>query len=138
MKMKEYIKLTVDAEAYYSGNTYYEEVFLPLDVWEEIKDGFRMFVYLCEFDGKHSEVKAKIEVDDWTEEQLTRYLTQSNDGENLFDHVYEYLDEDKYDNSYLMKIQEEVEAYCQVDTMEIEFNKKDKEKILELLKEYII
>lgn len=137
--MKEYIKLSVDAEAYYSGNTYYEEVFLPKDVWEEIKNNFRLFVYLCEFDGKHSEVKADIDVDEYTENQLTFYKPQqSNDGENLFEHIYEYLDEEKYDSSYLMKIQDEVESLCEVETMTLKFNKKNKDEIMELLKEYIL
>lgn len=137
--MKEYIKLSIDVEGYWSGSTYYEEVFLPKEVWEEIKDDIQMHTYICELDGKHSEVKADIDVDEWTEEQLTRYLpSQSKDGENLFDHVYEYLDEDKYDNSYLMKIQEEVESFSKIETMTIEFNKQNKEKIMELLRDYVI
>jgi hypothetical protein len=136
--MKEYVKLTIDETAYWSGSTYYEEVFLPKEVWEEIKGDIRMYTYIHGLDGKHSEVKAKIEVDEWTEEQLTRYLFQSNDGDNLFDHVYEYLDEDKYDNAYLYNIQKEVESYCQVDTMTIKFIRQNKEKIMELIKGYII
>jgi hypothetical protein len=137
--MKEYIKLSIDETAYWSGSTYYEEVFLPKEVWEEIKDSIQMYTYIHGLDGKHSEVKAEIEVDDYNESQLASYQpSQSNDGENLFDHIYEYLDEDKYDNSYLMKIQEEVEAYCQVDSMTIKFNTQNKDKIMELIKNYVL
>ena len=136
--MKEYIRLSIDVEGYWSGSTYYEEVFLPKEVWEEIKDSIQMHTYIHGLDGKHSEVKAEIDVDDWTEEQLIRYSPQSNDGENLFDHVYEYLDEDKYDNSYLLKIQEEVESYSQVDSMTIKFNKQNRDKIMEILKDYVL
>jgi hypothetical protein len=137
--MKEYVKLTIDVEGYWSGSTYYEEVFLPKEAWEEIKDNIQMHTYICELDGKHSEVKADIEVEEYNEVQLALYQpAQSDDGEDLFYHVYEYLDEDKYDRSYLMKIQEEVGSYSQVDTMRIKFNKKNKDKIMELLKDYIL
>jgi hypothetical protein len=137
--MKEYVKLTIDVEGYWSGSTYYEEVFLPKEVWEDIKDNIQMYTYICELDGKHSEVKADIEVEEYNEVQLALYQpSQSDDGEDLFYHVYEYLDEYKYDSSYLMKIQEEVESYSQVDTMRIKFNKQNKEKIMELLKDYIL
>lgn len=137
--MKEYIRLTLDVTAYYSGNSYYEEVFLPKEVWEEIKDNIQMYTYIYELDGKHSEVKADIQVEEFNEEQLARYLpSQPDDGEDLFYHVYEYLDEDKYDNSYLMKIQEEVAALRQVETMTIKFKSHDKDEIMELLKGYLL
>jgi hypothetical protein len=137
--MKEYVKLTIDVEGYWSGSTYYEEVFLPKEVWEEINHNIQMYTYICELDGKHSEVKADIEVEEYNEVQLALYQpSQSDDGEDLFYHVYEYLDEDKYDSSYLMKIQEEVESYSKVDTMRIKFNKQNKDKIMELLKDYIL
>jgi hypothetical protein len=137
--MKEYIKLSIDVEGYYSGSTYYEEVFLPKEVWEEIKDNIQMHTYIYELDGKHSEVKANIEVDDYSESHLSIYQPRhSNDGEDLFYHIYEYLDEEKYDRNYLAKIQEEVESYSQVDTMMIKFNKQNKDKIMELLHDYLL
>lgn len=137
--MKNYIKLTVDAQAFWSGNTYYEEVFLPEEVWEEIKENFRTSVYLHGFDGKHSEVKAEVEVEECNSEYLKAYKpTDNNDGDNLFDHIYEYLDEDKYDNSYLWNIQEEVMNLSQAEYLTIKINKDKKDEVMSLLKEYLI
>ncbi|MEM5009386.1 hypothetical protein WKH57_01565 [Niallia taxi] len=133
-----YIRLLVDYTAYYSGKSYYEEVFLPINTWSEIENEFKPFVYLHGLDGKHSEVKVEIEIDEVNKEYLSTYTHPTIDGENLFDFVYEFLDEDKYDSSYLMNIQNEVEALCKVEEMTIKFNNNDKDKIVELLREYII
>lgn len=133
-----YVKLTVDAEAYYSGNTYYEEVILPMDVWEEIKDNFSFEIYLGELDGKHSNVRADIEVDEITEEELEMRKRPSEDGESLFYHIYEYLDEEKYDRCYLSNIQEQVDSMSKVESMRIRFKKDDKEKIIQLIGEYLL
>jgi hypothetical protein len=136
--MKEYIRLSVDVEGYYSGSTYHEEVFLPKETWEEIKDNIQMHTYIYELDGKHSEVKADIEVEEFNEKQLTTYQPFVNDdGEDLFYHIYEYLPE-KYDREYLGNIQDEVSEYSKVDVMTIKFNKQHKDKILELLKDYLL
>lgn len=59
--MKQYVKLSVEAEGNYSGSTYYEELFLPKEAWDEIQDDVRMYMYFHELDGKHSEVQADIE-----------------------------------------------------------------------------
>lgn len=137
--MKKYVRLSIDVTAYHSGSTYYEEVFLPKDVWTEIEDEIQMHTYIYGLDGKHSGVKAEIEVDEFIQEQLASYKApELNDGDNLFDHIYEYLDEEKYDNHYLLAIQEKVAQLSQVDTMTIKFNKKNKDKILELLDEYLL
>lgn len=137
--MKEYVRLSIDAMAYYSGNTYYEEVFLPKEVWEEIEENFKMYTYLCGFDGKHSEVKVDIEIEEFNEKHLMTYTPcQSNDGETLFEHIYEYLDEEKYDNTYLWNVQGEVMNLCQVEKMVIKFERKNKDVILDLLRDYIL
>ena len=116
-----------------------KKYFLPREVWEGIKDNFRMYIYISELDGKHSEVKANIEVDVFTENELTKYQSsECNDGERLFEFIYEYLDIDKYDYNYLQDVQNEVSSLCQVESMTIKFNKKDKEVILDLLNEYLL
>lgn len=137
--MKEYVRLSVDITAFYSGNTYYEEVFIPKSVWEEIKSEIKMFIYLHSLDGKHSEVKAEIDVEEFNENQLAVYqAAQLNDGDKLLNHIYEYLDVVTYDNHYLLNVQQQVEALCQVETLSIKIPKNKKEEILELLKDYII
>lgn len=136
--MKKYMKLSVDRTAYYSGATYYEEVFLPLSVWEEIEDEIDLKVCLGELDGKHSDVSGEIEVELFDENELKSYIATNNDGENLFEHVYEYLDVDKYDNSWLLSIQDEVDAYNQVETITFKINKKDKDLIIDLVHPYLV
>lgn len=138
--MKEYIRLTANAQAYYSGNTYFEELFLPLDVWNKIKDDVRMHIYLCEFDGKHSEVKADIDIETFNEKDLESYVFESNDGESLFYYIdEEYIyGNDELSDFNLQAVQSEVQKLSQVDTMTIMYNVKDKETILNLLKDYIL
>lgn len=137
--MKEYMRLSVDAEAYHSGSTYTEEVFVPLDVWESIKDNVQMFIYIGGLDGKHSEVKADIEADTWNEEQLAGYRAfTSNDGERLYDHICEYLNYDTYDDEDFLVTQKEVENYCQFETLTIKINKKQKEEVMQVLEKYLI
>lgn len=111
-----YVQLSIDVEAYYSEATYYEEVFLPVDVWEEIKDGFDFTTYIYELDGKHSETMATIEVDYVSDKYLESHVPQGDDGEKLFYHIYEFLDEDKYDAHYLWNIQQEVAKLKQYET----------------------
>lgn len=137
--MKEYVRLSVDVMAYYSGNTYYEEVFLPKEVWDEIKDEMPMHIYISELDGKHSEVKAEIDVEEFNENELVTYLPdQENDGEDLFYHIYEYLDENKYNDEYLLNVQEEIENLRQVETLTIKIKTQDKDQVMKLLKDYLI
>jgi hypothetical protein len=132
--MKEYVKLSVDVEAYYSGATYQEEVFLPLETWNEIKDQFEDHLYISELDGKHSETKCDIEVEeDINEKYLENYIASANDGEDLFYHIYEFLDEDKYDRDYLGIIQEEVENYQVNIEVGYSIHKDDKEKLDEFV-----
>lgn len=136
--MKEYVRLSVYAQAYYSGQTYSEEVFLPLEMWEKIKDDFQYYTYITELDGKHSETRVDIEVDFYNEDQLVGYLPCEEDGETLFYHIYDYLPEEECDDSYLCSVNKEVSSLCQVETMEIKFNKKDREAIMKLLDGYLL
>lgn len=92
-------------------------MFLPKEIWEEIKDNIQMHIYISELDGKHSEVKAEIEAEEMNEKKLSQYQSSESDGDNLFYHVYDYLDSEKYDNSYLLQVQEEVESLSQVESI---------------------
>lgn len=136
--MKKYISLSVDFQAYYSGATYFEEVFLPLELWDEIKEDFRDYVYLGEMDGKHSDSQSDIDIKEVTEDELkNRIFPKYYDGECLFEHVCEYIDWDKNDDDYLLNIQSEVEALSEVEEMTIKFNKNDKQLILNKLEGFI-
>ncbi|UUV45995.1 hypothetical protein [Bacillus phage vB_BanS-Thrax1] len=131
-----YVQLSIDVEAYYSESTYYEEVFLPIDVWEEIEGSFNFTMYISELDGKHSEVQGTIEVDFVSDKYLESHIPQGNDGESLFYRVYEFLDAEKYDAYYLSKIQEEVANLKQYETATIKFKSADKDVLFENLKVY--
>lgn len=136
--MKKYVRLSVDETAFYSGSTYEEEVFLPLEVWKEIEGNFRDYMFIHGLDGKHSEVKADIDILVFNEKDLEMYLLGTNDGEKLLEHVYEYLDIDEYGYSYLENIQTEVARYNKVETLTIKIRKDQKEEVLNLLKDYLI
>lgn len=131
-----YVQLSIDVEAYYSEATYYEEVFLPVDVWEEIKDGFDFTMYIGELDGKHSEVRGTIEADYVSDKYLESHVPQGDDGESLFYRVYEFLDADKYDAHYLWGVQQEVAKLKQYETATIKFKSADKDVLFENLKVY--
>ncbi|QOV08306.1 hypothetical protein Kirov_107 [Bacillus phage Kirov] len=131
-----YVQLSIDVEAYWSEATYYEEVFLPVEVWEEIKESFNFTTYIYELDGKHSETQATIEVDYVSDKYLESHVPQGNDGENLFYHIYEFLDENKYDRSYLYNVQQEVESLKKYETAKIKFKSADKDTLFENLKMY--
>lgn len=136
--MKQYVRLSVNAEGYYSGNTYFEEVFLPLEVWNEIKDKVDMIIYISDLDGKHSEVPATIEVEEMNEKDLVVYEPFKNEnGEELFWYIDKYIDE-KYGNEFLGKICREVENLSQVETFLITIRKGHKKEVLDLLNDYLL
>lgn len=135
--MKKYIKLTVDFEAYYSGATYFEEVFLPLEVWNEIKDGFRGYIWLHEMDGKHSESQVDIEIEEVDESDLEDYMFQNNDDGKVIDLINDYLPED-YPFDYMWKMQGLVHSLSQVEEINIKINKNNKDIVLKLIEYYLV
>lgn len=133
--MKNYIQLYINAQAYYSGNTYYEEVFLTKEMWDSIKDKISMYTYLYEFDGKHSEVKVEIYQDEVSEEYLKSRVPLENDGERLDEYIYDRLDEVVEDELY--ELQQYIKSLSEVEELTIRIKSSDKEKVLELLKDFI-
>lgn len=133
--MKSYVKLSVNERIYYSGAEYRESIFLPSNVWEEIKNDFNYYIYICDLDGKYSEIKCKIETDEnITEKQLEHYIHTNDDGEVLFHHVYKYLSTDKYNRYYLMEIQNEVQELSRYIAVTYEIHIDDKTVIDEFVK----
>lgn len=124
-----YIQLSVDYKAWHSGATYEEIVYLPISMWGKIKDKFQPYVYLNGLDGKHSEAKVGIDIEEVSADFLQRTLSTKNDGDELFNHVWEFLDDVKDEvlaDSYLLDIQEEVENLRQYQTVSYEVHIEDK------------
>lgn len=131
--MKTYVRLSIEAEAYYSGSRYYEELFLTKELWDEIKDGFDRCFYIHELDGKHSEIEADFAIDFFSESELETYQGEESDGYKLYYEAEQHLREDCID-----AVQAEVESLRKIESMTITFKTKDKEAILESLKGYIL
>lgn len=134
--MKQYVLLSFEAEGYNSGAEHNEEFVLPVEAWEEIKDDVRMFVWCHGLDGKHSEVQAKIDVDYVSEAYLKGRYGLNQDGDKLLDHVYEYLDDEKYSYEYLKNLQDEVLGKNEYGTAIIKFPLENKDILFENLKMY--
>lgn len=134
--MKRYVLLSIEAEGNYSGAEHNEEFVLPVEAWEEIKDDMRMFVWITELDGKHSEVQANIDVDHVSEEYLKGRYGLNQDGTQLLDHVYEYIDDEKYSYEYLKNLQDEVLGVNEYGTAVIKFPLENKDILFENLKMY--
>lgn len=78
------------AEGHYSGQTFSEDVIIPTEIYEKCKSEIdNMSMYICELDGKHSEVKANISVTNMTEEDL---LNTNIDLSDSSDRLFEKLD----------------------------------------------
>lgn len=136
--MQKFVKLSMSAQAYHSGATYYEEMFLSLGMWEEIKDEFPDSTSIHGMDGKHSEVNADIDVEIMTTEGLKTYRhPEENDGERLFDMVFDYLPK-QYDYDTLCVLQDVVEELCEIKDFTISIRKQDEAKVLELIKDYLL
>ena len=71
--------------AYYSGATYEENIWIKKSSYEKLKDSFPKEVYCGELDGKHSEVRGDIEVqDEWkTDEDYAKAGRSEGDDYHL-------------------------------------------------------
>jgi len=78
--------IRIDAEGYYSGNYYEESVAIRTEIYNKLKTEIdNAKCYIGELDGKHSEVKADLEVFNFTkDEDLEMYLDVKKDGETLY------------------------------------------------------
>jgi hypothetical protein len=133
-----YMRLSVDAKAFHSGSTYHEEVFLPAQVWDEIKSDFGMTLGIPGLDGKHSMIHVDINTKTFSSGDLETYVKKGNDDDELLYHIYEYLPAEKYDRDYLGDIQEDVSALFKAEVIQIKIHKDKKEEVMALLKDYLL
>ena len=82
----ELVKISAGACGYYSDATYEDNIFIRKETYEKVKEDIKNIkMYIYELDGKHSEVQAEIEVNEYTEEELTNEeINDSCDGEELY------------------------------------------------------
>lgn len=84
----EFVRVSVYAEGYYSGQTYEEAVYITKDFYDMAKDSIDgISIYVYELDGKHSEVEGEVEVevfDSSRDLELERIEIKNDDGERLW------------------------------------------------------
>jgi len=132
--MSKYVLLSFEAEGYHSGAEHNEELVIPAELWEEIKDDFDGTVNIHGLDGKHSEVSANIEADYVSEEYLFSRTNFNQDGSKLLDLVYEYAESYSYED--LKMLQKEVLGKSKYGTAVIKFPLENKDILFENMKMY--
>lgn len=130
--MKKYIELSIYAEGYYSGASYKETVFLTKELWDKIKDDFKTTFYIYELDGKHSEIETKLDVNEYTEEELKKYRVEYDDsGDILYLEVFYTLKniiQEKKDGEIedlLINLKKEVDNFNQQISINLSIKKED-------------
>lgn len=107
----ELININLFAEAYYSGTTYEDNIWIKKSSYEKLMDVFPEKISCGELDGKHSEVMGEVEVQDYsyTDEYYAKNADIAHDGDilewSLCD-LYEsngldWVEEQKEINEYL-------------------------------------
>lgn len=82
----ELVNVNLYAEAYYSEATYEDNIWIKKSSYEKLKDNFPTEIYIGDLDGKYSEVKGDIEIqNNWhTDEEYAKSLIDhENDGDYL-------------------------------------------------------
>ena len=82
----ELVNVNLYAEAYYSEATYEDNIWIKKSSYETLKDNFPTEIYIGDLDGKYSEVRGDIEIqNDWhTDEEYAKSLSDhENDGDYL-------------------------------------------------------
>lgn len=73
----ELVNINLYAVAYYSEATYEDNIWIKKSSYEKLKDNFPTEIYIGDLDGKYSEVKGNIEIqNDWhTDEEYAKSLS---------------------------------------------------------------
>lgn len=130
------VKISLEAEGYYSEATYKEDIMITKESYEIIKEDVdNLDLYIYELDGKHSETEGDISIDEFTEEELLKeHFPNDNDGDTLYDHLDDIFEK------YNLKLDDELDMInkyvSKLDTMiimEISVKKSQKEKVLEFI-----
>lgn len=155
--MKCYARLFANVEAYHSGATYFEELFLPLEVYKKLQklSNYEQPVEeltINGIDGKHSEVTGGVLVSYMSEDDLKKHTFLLNDGEQLLMRVLEGFasdyDEDEIDEvgltqffadgEKLEQLQDSLRQLQEIETVTFTIKKKDIKEVLHVLKNYIV
>ena len=90
------VKIEMYARGYYSDSEVSETVYIKQESYEKMKEEIdEINIWIYELDGKHSEVKADIEIttisqEDVNSEDYTEYLEEDN--YRLIEHIGEVYD----------------------------------------------
>lgn len=81
----ELVNVNLFAEAYYSGITYEDNIWIKKTSYEKLMSVFPEEISCGELDGKHSEVMGEVEVQDYsyTDEYYAKNADITNDGDYL-------------------------------------------------------
>ena len=96
----ELVNINLYAVAYYSEATYEDNIWIKKSSYEKLKDNFRTEIYIGDLDGKYSEVKGNIEIqNDWhTDEEYAKSLSDhENDGDYLEISLIDLYEENSLD-----------------------------------------
>lgn len=89
------------AEGYYSGASYEENILIPINLCEKIREELeKMNIYVFDLDGKHSEVKGIIDFQFFTDEDIIDNWESSetiNDGTLLLERLQEICNKHNID-----------------------------------------
>lgn len=130
------VKISLQAEGYYSGQTYEETIFLLEDDYKLLEQDVTKFeIYIGELDGKHSEVKGYITLTIINEKEQENYNFEvENDSDYLYDGLHDVTND-------LDKLIDKAEDYIStIDSMTtITFNvrKSKVEELKRMVNEFI-
>lgn len=136
--MREFVHLKVEVEAYYSGATHVDEVFLTPEMYDKMKEELGETFCVYELDGKHSQSEAPIQMQVLTEKDLETFQFLSCPDGGLYDQCMDWLWGKDTEKKAFERIQSYVESFNVVVEKTIRYKKEDEDKIQELLKDYIL
>ena len=83
--------VSVSAEAYYSGNSVQDGIFVSKELWDQVDEDELGTVYYHELDGKHSEAEADTNIVMVSEGNIEQVLTEWHNSDGDGDRIREQL-----------------------------------------------
>ncbi len=142
------ICVSVYAEGSYSHTTHEENVWILTETFEKLESSiFGMNMYFHELDGKHSEVKGTVSIEEYSEEELLCMDLDglAQDGERLEESLKEVFEENDLDyvaeqeiiNKYLTSLDGMVEVTFAVRKSQMKAIQNLMEDIVPFVDEYV-
>ena len=97
--------VSVSAEAYYSGNSVQDGIFVSKELWDQVEQDDLGTVYYHELDGKHSEVEADTNIVMVSEGNIEQVLTEWHNSDGDDSRIYESLLINQDDEALIEEIQ---------------------------------